>query len=136
MSNTSVAAWVPAALVEPARNLASCIAATGEGMWATATSSTSQGGIEGYISSGVIASQFAALIITPEGETPEQLQQRAAVCLAAAAQGAAQQGKTLTAGIDDVIALLTDARTQVGNPYQLLSSIGQVLREPQEPEAE
>lgn len=133
MSNTDIAAWVPADLVEPARNLTSCIAATGEGMWTTATSSTPEGDIEGYISSGPINSQFAQLIITPEGETPDQLQQRAALCLAAAEAGAAAQGKTLTAGIDDVMALLTEARTQVGNPYQLLADIGQVLRDPDAP---
>lgn len=133
MSNTDIAAWVPASVAPVARHLAACCAPTGAGMWQTETSSTPAGAVEGYISSGPVETPFAMLMLPPEGETPEQLQQRAAACLAAAESGAAQQGMHVEASLQDAVDVLTAARTSGGNPYQLLADIGQVLRDPDAP---
>jgi hypothetical protein len=130
MSNTDIAAWVPASVAPVARHLAACCAPTGHGMWRTETSSTPAGAVEGYISSGPVDTAFAALMLSPDGETPEQLQQRAAACLAAAEAGAAQQGIVVEASLQDAVDVLTAARSAVGDPYVLLDAIGQLLREP------
>jgi hypothetical protein len=94
---------VPDAYVEAARNLAACVDEAGHGMWTTPLSADGETTTH-WISSGALRPEFVGLMADP------------AAAFAAAQAGAAAQGLTLTATLQDVEDLIAAADVSSEDP--------------------
>lgn len=101
---------IPANLIDSARNMAECINQAAAGMFTTAVSPTGTEPATAYISSGLVEDFWGPLFYTEvvDEETQEVTKVKTSpeYLYGACLQGAEEQGKTLTATLQDVSDLL------------------------------
>ncbi len=98
--------------MDQARNLGAALTRAGAGMYTTPLSITGAGPATHYISSGMLGTQFVALLSSP------------AALFAYAQQGAAAQGLALTATLDDATALISWSDVSAQAPFDAMARLG------------
>jgi len=105
----------PAAIVEAARNIASCVHPAGHGMFSTPLSPTGMFPATHYISSGRVEDVWLTPLSDP------------AILYAAAQQGAADQGIVLTATQEDAARLLTEGDITGEEGFAVMARLGLMM---------
>jgi hypothetical protein len=113
---------VPAALATAARDVAAALSPAGHGMFVSGLSADGSEPATHFVSTGMIHSQFAALLAMDD---PQALSDTAAA-------GAAAQGLPVTWSVDDCAALLAQSDVSTDPPFDAFARLGLQLVQPEE----